>query len=99
MQVFVKSFLGDTQLFMVHGRQTVSQLRSNVEETLGFESDDLRLIFEGKNLENESSTQEEFGVIKDSTIEAVLSLKGGKKKKKRKQYTTAKKNKHRHKNV
>ena len=44
-------------------------------------------------------TLEQMGITEASTVEAVLSLKGGKKKKKRKQYTTAKKNKHRHKNV
>ena len=43
----------------------------------------MRLIFEGHNLENDN-TLEDAGISDLSTIELVLSLKGGKKKKKRK---------------
>ena len=98
MQVFVKSFTGHSLLFSVEAEQSVRNFKSNIQEELGCLSDDLRLIFEGKNLNGEN-TLEEFGVREASTIEAVLSLKGGKKKKKRKAYTSAKKNKHRHINV
>ena len=98
MQVFVKPFNGQTLLFNTCATQRVSGLRAQIEEKLGFECEEMRLMFAGKTLQAES-TLEEFGVMQDSTIDAVLSLKGGKKKKKRKQYTSAKKNKHRHKNV
>ncbi len=98
MQVFVKSFTGQSLLFSVEAQQSVGTLKNSLQQELGCPSEDLRLIFEGKNLKNDS-TLEEFGVKEDSTIEAMLSLKGGKKKKKRKAYTSAKKNKHRHINV
>ena len=63
--------------------QSANNFRSTVEESLGFESEDLRLMFEGKNMEGDV-TLEQMGITEASTVEAVLSLKGGKKKKKRK---------------
>ena len=99
MQVFVKSFAGQSLLFNVEGEQSVSTLKESLLEELGCPKVELlRLVFEGKDLQNDS-TLEQVGVSEASTIEAVLSLKGGKKKKKRKAYTSAKKNKHRHINV
>jgi len=56
------------------------------------------LVYSGIQLEDECSLGE-YNVQKESTIDLLLSLRGGAKKRKKKTYTTPKKIKHKRKKV
>ena len=64
----------------------------------GILSDQQRLTYAGKTLENVLSIAD-CGITEESTLDLTLNLLGGAKKRKKKNYTTPKKNKHKKKKV
>ena len=94
MQIFVKTLAGNTVAVEAEAHTTVAAVAAQVE------SQEVRLLHAGKQLD-EDCTLAEYGIQQESTVEAVLSLCGGKggKKKKKRIFKGPKKVSHRHKNV
>ena len=90
MQIFVKTLTGKTITLDVEPTDTVEVLKAKIENKEEIPSEELRLIFGGKQLEDGDELLSE-GVEKESTIHVVLGLSGGGKKRKKKVYTTPKK--------
>jgi ubiquitin-small subunit ribosomal protein S27Ae len=98
MQIFVKTLTGKTITLDVEPSESVENVCQMIQVKEGLPSDELRLIFSGKQLE-EGRLISEYSIQKESTIDLVLRLCGGAKKRKKKTYTKPKKKHHKHKHV
>ena len=76
IQIFVKTLTGKTITFDVDPSDTVDSLKTKIKDREGIPNEDQRLIFGGKQLENEK-TLNEYNIQKESTIYVVLRLRGG----------------------
>lgn len=76
MQIFVKNLSGKTITMEVDPESTVLQLKGKISEKEGIGVADQRLIFEGKQLSDES-TLNSVNIGEDSTVHLVLRLQGG----------------------
>ena len=97
MQVFVKTLAGETVTVDVSSQTTVKALKAQVELAQGVSSESMRLIFQGKLLDDEC-TLAAMEIAAEATIHLVMDLDGGKKKKK-KVYDKPKKQKHKNKKI
>ena len=75
-QIFVKSISGQTRTVEVLGTDTVRSIKQKISEKEGISADQQRLIFAGKNLEDDKQIQD-YNLGKDSTIHLVLRVQGG----------------------
>lgn len=75
MQIFMKWFDGSTRTFEVEPDETVQSLRQQVQARTGIPSDQQRLIFAGKQLED-GFTLLDYNIQMESTLHGVLRLRG-----------------------
>lgn len=76
MQIFVRNLLGRILTFDVDPNDTIESLKAKIQEKQALPPDQQRLLFNGKNLED-NYTFADYNIGEDATIHLVLRLRGG----------------------
>ena len=76
MQIFFRTLSGVTKAVDISSEFTVAQVKQAIYDKEGIEVDQQRLIFAGRQLEDERPIQD-YGIEAESTLHLVLRLKGG----------------------